>query len=195
MDFYREKELNIILYFLQNGVKHFTVTKMFKLLFYLDETHLRRTGKQATTLQYRALPFGPVPIDLLDEMRTATGYQVPEDFKDKILIDSVKNRFGSLSNYIKAKGGPIFNADFFSPSELQSLDGVLTMFKEVTAEQISDISHRPEGVWKKTVAEEGENALIDLTHAIISDRESKFDPSLVRSNIEKRRLDLRALRK
>lgn len=195
MDFYREKELNVILYFLTQGVRHLTVTKLFKLIFYFDETHIRNTGRQATTFQYRARPWGPVPDELFYEMKTDEGYEMPAEYRPFISIERVQLSNGHTGNYVKAVGRPAFNPAFFSKRELSYLENIVTMFKDTTAEQISDISHSRDGIWNKTVKETGLNSQIDLSHAVSSDRGSRFDPEDVRQKLLEHKSNLQAFRK
>jgi len=189
MDFYKEKELHIILFFLEKQVKHFTITKLFKLLFYFDESMMQGTGRQGTTLDYFAFPHGPVPEKLLEEMREIKGgYKVPDDFKKHIKIDKRPTPKGT-ANYIAYNHRTKYNPDLFSPRELGILDDVVKRFKNVSAEEISDISHTDKGIWLKTVDEKGKGALIDLTHAISPD--SGFDLDQVRQGIQERKDNLR----
>jgi hypothetical protein len=64
----REKLLNAIIYFLRE-TKHCHTLKLFKLLNFSDFEHFRQTGRTIFGLDYRALPKGPVPTTLLDEIK------------------------------------------------------------------------------------------------------------------------------
>ena len=62
----REKLINAIVYFASN-TRHCGKVKLFKLLYLLDFTHFRETGRNVTGLDYQAWKMGPVPLDLMQE--------------------------------------------------------------------------------------------------------------------------------
>jgi hypothetical protein len=62
----REKLINIVVYFASN-TRHCGKVKLFKLLYLLDFTHFRGTGRSVTGLDYRAWKMGPVPFGLMQE--------------------------------------------------------------------------------------------------------------------------------
>jgi hypothetical protein len=64
----REKLLNALLYFLRE-TNHCHTLELFKLLNFSDFEHFRQTGRTIFGLRYRALPKGPVPTELFDEIK------------------------------------------------------------------------------------------------------------------------------
>jgi Antitoxin SocA-like, Panacea domain len=60
----REKLINVVVYFASN-TRHCGKVKLFKLLYLLDFTHFRETGRSVTGLDYRAWKMGPVPLELM----------------------------------------------------------------------------------------------------------------------------------
>src|SRR5580693_8882535 len=64
----REKLVNAIVYFLRE-TNHCHTLKLFKLLNFADFEHFRQTGRTIFNLDYRALPMGPVPTELYDELK------------------------------------------------------------------------------------------------------------------------------
>ena len=59
----KEKLINSIIYFLQN-TENCKKTKLVKLLYFLDFTHFKDTGRSVTGLSYKAFPLGPYPEKL-----------------------------------------------------------------------------------------------------------------------------------
>lgn len=140
----REKLINAIIYFL-NNTKYCHTLKIFKLLNFSDFEHFRQTGRTITGLEYNALPKGPVPLKLLEEikrngdpdMREAIAlYEVKDDITNELLLRIIKP---------KAK----FNEKLFSKREMQILDRVAEFFKETKAEDMSLISHGIKKPWRK----------------------------------------------
>src|SRR6266436_3656064 len=96
----REKLLNAIIYFLRE-TNHCHTLKLFKLLNFADFEHFRQTGRTITDLDYRALPKGPVPTKLYDEikrggetdLKTAIQlFEVKDEITDALLRRDLKPR-------------------------------------------------------------------------------------------------------
>ncbi|EQD27720.1 hypothetical protein B2A_15132, partial [mine drainage metagenome] len=64
----REKLLNAMVFFVSK-TKHCGVTKLFKLLNFLDFEHYKQTGRSVTGLDYFAWDYGPVPTALFFEIK------------------------------------------------------------------------------------------------------------------------------
>ena len=64
---HREKLINAIIYFATH-TKYCGKTKLLKLLYFLDFSHFKRTGKSVTGLDYFAWGMGPVPKELFKEL-------------------------------------------------------------------------------------------------------------------------------
>jgi uncharacterized phage-associated protein len=76
MNLYKQKVINSILYFSKN-VKHPSKVKIFKLLYFLDFTHFKETGRSVTNYKYYAWDFGPVPVELFNELKD----EIPKEFE------------------------------------------------------------------------------------------------------------------
>src|SRR5258707_7034794 len=96
----REKLLNAIIYFL-GETNHCHTLKLFKLLNFADFEHFRQTGRTIFNLDYRALPMGPVPTRLLDEIKrggeadlkkSVTLFPVRDEITDALLRRDLKAR-------------------------------------------------------------------------------------------------------
>src|SRR2546429_9837787 len=82
----REKLINALIYFL-GETKHAHTLKLFKLLNFADFEHFRQTGRTITGLDYRALPQGPVPTKLYEEIKRGG----ESDLKAAVSIFSIKD--------------------------------------------------------------------------------------------------------
>src|SRR5262245_34961226 len=89
----REKLINAIVYFL-GATNHCHTLKLVKLLNFSDFEHCRQTGRTIFNLDYRALPKGPVPTKLLDEIKrggdadlkkSVTLFPVTDEITDALL--------------------------------------------------------------------------------------------------------------
>src|SRR6266478_5627898 len=96
----REKLINAIIYFLRE-TKHCHTLKLFKLLNFSDFEHFRQTGRTIFGLDYRALPKGPVPTQLNnelkrggnDDLRAAIAlWEKRDDLTDELLRRDLKSK-------------------------------------------------------------------------------------------------------
>ncbi len=157
---YRQKLLNAVLYFAGN-TKFAGITKMSKLLYFLDFMHFKETGYPSIGLQYFAFDQGPVPKSFWLEVKDGN---VPEDFKNKLAI--IPKAEESESNYkeFKAKASP--DLSVFTPREKKILENIVFMFSELKAKDISDISHLKKEPWDITRKQKGKNGIIDYVLAL-----------------------------
>lgn len=126
------KLLNAILFFCKEGVLK---TKLNKLLFYADFVHYREYAVSITGSRYAHIPFGPAPdkysfyfADMVDE--------------GMLSIDE-KDYNGVIGEVYKSLTKPDLAA--FSDSELKVMLMVMDKFRDFTANQISDLSHKEKG--------------------------------------------------
>lgn len=142
-DIERQKLLEAAAYFVSN-TKYCGLVKLFKLLYYTDMLHFREAGRSVTGLDYRALPYGPVPTELYGEVQApktdmSSVLLIEAPPKGEVSEDSPK---GTRIRVVKNPG----TADL-TRRELRIIHEVAEVFRDVTAEQISDISHSRNGPW------------------------------------------------
>jgi uncharacterized phage-associated protein len=175
MNQYRRKLLNAILLFSKKRVKHLNTTKLSKLLFFFDFTHVKQTGYPAIGLQYNAFEHGPVPKAFWLEIKDGN---VPEDFKKHLAIivhrDDLDKEYKELD--FRAKVDP--DIKVFTPREQKILDDLAFIYQEATASQMSEILHLKNQPWDLTYRTKGENAPIDYVLAI--DSEAKYSEEEIR---------------
>lgn len=150
---HREKLINAIIYFAKN-TKYCGKTKLMKLLYFLDFWHFKQTGQSVTGMEYFTWERGPVPKDLfneLDDMKT--------DLKAGISIVTYEN-------FQKIVAKKKFNDEHFSNREKKLLKDIADIFKDVRADNISEISHLKNAPWYKTLQDKGPWQKIDYLLSI-----------------------------
>ncbi|TGM58674.1 Panacea domain-containing protein [Leptospira adleri] len=162
---HREKLLNAILYF-SGKVKYPTLVKIFKLLFFLDFSHFKETGRSVTNLVYYAWPYGPVPRELFFAIRDESSR--PEDFRTSLNFIKQQTQKVEESIIFKPKATP--NLKIFTPRERRLMDILIEIYQDTTPAQMSEITHLKNSPWDKTRKEIGENEEISYDRAI--DRDS-----------------------
>jgi len=138
----REKLINAILYFLRE-TQHCHTLKLFKLLNFADFEHFRQTGRTITGLDYRALPKGPVPTSLFEEIKKGGN----ADLKTAVALFEVKDEITDalLRRDLRAKIP--FEKKWFSKREMKVLERVAEFFHELKAEDMSEFSHENKKPW------------------------------------------------
>jgi uncharacterized phage-associated protein len=139
----RQKLFEAIGFFTQ-ATKHCGLVKLFKLLYYLDMLHFRETGRPVTGLSYKALPYGPVPTSLYDEVQKPSA-----DFSAAISVQSPPGDVtDEPARTIITPKKPL-GTRHLTKRELRIASEVAEIFNEVNAKQISDVSHARNGPWDK----------------------------------------------
>lgn len=179
-----EKTLIGIKYFVRH-TKNVGRTKLFKLLYFWDFMHFKRFGMSVTGYEYYTFPFGPVPQGLYEIIKNDA---LPKEWKDEIEIveeDIEREYEDSYKQFsIKLKSRKI-DTDILSPNELKILHDVSVIFKNVTARQITDISHLLNQPWDTTVKTKGMNKVIDYFLAIDDETTLDLETITERYNLQK----------
>lgn len=146
-----EKAAEMVVFFAQKMQPY--KTKLNKLLFYADFMMFGQSVRSISGLRYRAIELGPVPenYESLFEYIHNRGDVATE--KQLFANEHTGERF------IPAASRQ-FNPGLFSEAELSVLERVYECFKNTTAKEMVEISHR-EKAW--TANHQGK-ATIDYTH-------------------------------
>ena len=142
----RAKLVNAIVYFGQH-TKKCGMTKLFKLLYFLDFEHYKKTGRSVTGLRYFAWPMGPVPVSLKEELS-----QPEADLSEKIIIREVPTRFEQPLRLIEAKGS--FDPAHFSKREIRLLKELANEYKDSTADEMIEATHLETLPWHRVFEDE-----------------------------------------
>lgn len=161
----REKLKNAVLYFVQKD-KTVGLTKLMKLLFYLDFRLYRATGESLTGETYEAWDFGPVPADVWRELRhnEDAGMKLKEVVKVLLVKPDPRDEAAGikLSALPKAK----FSDYYFTGREVKELKNISEMFMGLSADLVVRASHTRNDPWDVTLKKIGEKAPIDYDLAL-----------------------------
>ncbi|MCK4388165.1 MAG: SocA family protein [Dehalococcoidia bacterium] len=177
-NFYRQKLLNAVLFFARN-TKHVNLTRLLKLLYFLDFTHFKQTGYPSIGLRYYTFRKGPVPWDFWSEIKDGN---VPDDFNGKFaMIPKMDDFAPDYKEWeIRAIASP--DLSFFTPRETKIMEDLAFIYKDARAWQMSDVSHLPKQPWDITVKEKGWSKPIDYLLAI--DDKSKVSLDEARDSLK-----------
>jgi uncharacterized phage-associated protein len=156
----KEKLINLIVYFVTN-TKNCGKTKLFKLLYFVDFTCFKMTGKTVTGLSYFAWDKGPVPVELFKEMESPD-----KDFAKNFSITKIDS---SDRLNIKPKNGAKFDDSHFTKLEIQIIKDITFIYKDALAKDIVEVTHLKNSPWDKTLKAKGKYKKIDFLLAFDSD--------------------------
>lgn len=109
------------------------ITKLNKLLYYIDFTHYRDSGFGITGLSYNALPYGPVPDSWGSIYSSLDGVSMEEYVYS-----------GGLSG-IRLELTEEFCGSMLSEKELGTIDTICKSYGNMSAGEISRLSHQEKG--------------------------------------------------
>lgn len=133
---YSAKKTTEAIKFISSRLGNVFVTKMNKLLFYVDFIKYKREGFGLTGLEYRAITYGPVPDKYGEVYSRAEGVEMEEFIYPN----------GTSGILLHANEEP--DMSVFSETEKEVLLEVCERFAEYSAGEISDQSHREKG-WQE----------------------------------------------
>lgn len=114
-------------------------TKLNKVIFFAEFTHLRRHGAVISGCEFQKLAHGPAPRQLLPVRKRlideGAAELVTEDFLGRPQHRLVPRRPADLT--------------VFTAAELETVDDVLGQLQGLTGRQVSDLSHEEPG-WELT---------------------------------------------
>lgn len=161
----REKLINAIIYFSSN-TRNCGVTKLFKLLYFLDFEHFKKTGRSVTGLEYSAWKMGPVPVSLYDEIPAS-----PEpDLAEKVRIKPVPLNSGK--QFVKLEPISKFDGKHFSRREIALLQTLANEYRDAYADDMVEATHLENLPWHQVYVVEGRKQQpIPYEYAVRKDEE------------------------
>ena len=155
---YRKKRIdNAILFFAQAHYKktksYLSQTFLYKYLAFFEFRYLKAVGDMPLEFTYKAMDHGPVPMEIYGN-RDKPGYFSKVIFEPSVIKD------GKTKYLVKPNGK--FEPDYFAEAELEEMNNLIEIFaqKWVSANDMSEASHKDIKAWKKTYSREP-NAVID----------------------------------
>jgi hypothetical protein len=160
----KEKIENAICYFAsrhkEKTGKYLFQTSLYKYLSLFEFEFLKKYGQPPIGLTYRAMDWGPVPIEIYGKREK---YDTP-------CFSFRKNPEGKITIVPKAKP----DMDYFSMAEIDEMARLVEIYADefVTSEDMSKASHSEISAWRKTY-EKKPNEIIDFKLTFDDDIETK----------------------
>jgi uncharacterized phage-associated protein len=136
------------------------MTKLFKLLYFLDFEHYKQTGRSVTGLEYYAWKMGPVPVALREEI----DYPEP-DLAQKVAFESVRTKY--QNNMLRITPQAEFDPIHFTKRELHLLERLACEFAMSNADEMVEATHLETLPWHRVYCDEGKRqSLIPYEYAL-----------------------------
>lgn len=177
---YREKLLNALLFFAKN-TKRPNLTKILKLLYFLDFTHFKQTGYPSIGLEYYAERKGPVPYKFWSEVKDGIP---PDDFQGKLAILIREGEEDPLAIHRELIFRAIDKPDLtvFTPREIEILEYLSDVYRDTPAYLMSEVTHLRNAPWDTTIRTKGLKKPID--YLLCLDEEAEISKDEAEKSLE-----------
>ena len=131
--FRKEATLNAVLYILQQLGGKSDMHKIFKTLYFADQSHLSKYGRTITGDVYIAMQYGPVPSKTDDIFKAVRGDSYFHD-------DELNTYFHFVNKYI-VEANRKADLDYLSESDLECLEEAIERCKDKSFDELTKMSH------------------------------------------------------
>ncbi|NGM60908.1 DUF4065 domain-containing protein [Sphingobacterium sp. SGG-5] len=121
-----------VIAYLDNKAGELYKTKLNKLLFYIDFLAYKCIGNSIMGLQYRAIPYGPVPSEY---------ERLFLRLQDEGWLSNEERQNGGEQFYEVYHADIAFEGQLFTGEEIKVIDTVAALFKKKKTSEIVDLSH------------------------------------------------------
>ena len=131
--------------FLTEKINPLSKTKLLKLIYLIEEYSVRTYGLPFFNLDFTVWKLGPVSRDIFVDLSS----------DEPILLSGYvqKSVSGDGNVYVKAKVK--FSGDEFSDNEMDLIEHVAETFKDYSAADLVELTHRKHSLWYLTALENG----------------------------------------
>lgn len=181
----REKLANAIVFFVRN-TKYCGITKLFKLLYFLDFLHFKETGRSVTGLDYVVWPKGPAPKELWHEIKAGVKDVLAKSV-EFIKPDPAEDR--QLTKIlVKSK----FDGNYFSRRETRILEQLAEIYQDARAEDMVEVTHLRGAPWDVTMKKTGRDSPISYFLALDGKDQDQLDAQEAEERVKDREITRKA---
>lgn len=135
-------KVKIILSYLADRVDNLYVTKLMKLLYYIDFISYAERGSSITNDTYYKLPYGPIPSFIKNEIDVLHNSTMESSTRSQLFniieLKDPKTKYGK----IVANKGKRLDADELPSYELELINDVITKLGNKSATVLSNKTHK-----------------------------------------------------
>lgn len=157
----KDKTLNAALLIL-NKLGEADYHKIFKILYFAEQQHLKNYGQPLTGDAYQAMPFGPVPSFLYDIFKASENQRSP--FFEAIELSKAFN-VTRKDNVPYVTANREANSDELSESNIEAIINSIEENRQLTFSEITNKSH--DKAWAKAQKEaDPEMSYLDIAECV-----------------------------
>lgn len=158
-----EKNKAVVLYVLQQFPQGADYIHLFKIMYFAQQEHLKTYGLPLVDDSFAAHKHGPVPSNTYEALKAVERREGrTSNFKWATTTFDVHYEDGHP--IVSVKKGQSYDPDVLSESNTEVLDEVIARYKDMSAYELSKLSHRDKAyrdAWKR-FQETGEDDLITM---------------------------------
>ncbi|MCW3103632.1 MAG: hypothetical protein JWO09_2072 [Bacteroidetes bacterium] len=143
----KDKIGNCLIYFCKEA--DVPLSTALKLLYFTDETSVKKSGVPITWLEYNACKRGPVACDVYFEANRLAKTNVKDvnlTLNDYINCFTIEEEDTS---HVRISAKKPFDDSEFSDYEIKILEEVKKKYGHMSSNKLSSLSHRKGGLWDK----------------------------------------------
>ena len=122
-------------------------TKLLKLLYFVQETSVRKYGLRFFDMPFQVWHLGPVAEDVFVELSAETA-------ETPVMLDEYINR-SAVDGKTFVAPRKAFSDDEFSDNEIKLLQFVTDHYGQYSADELVALTHRKHSLWYKTAQQNG----------------------------------------
>ncbi len=171
----KQKLVNAILYFCSQTEKC-GITKLYKLLYFLDFEHFKAIGRNVTGLKYYAFEQGPFPSKLDRDMSKNKEY-----LEEAINLNTIQLNQGKVFKRVEPKKD--VNLGVFSKRELRIMDKLIEDFKTSDSQEMVEATHLETLPWHNVFNSTPRGTLIPYELGV-NEEDKEFINHIATENLE-----------
>lgn len=160
--------------FLAERIKPLSKTKLLKLIYLIEEYSVRNYGLPFFNIDFTLWKLGPVARDIYVDLSSD---------EPTLLNDFIKRTIQPEGIYITP--AVAFSDDEFSDNEIELLSHIVATFKNYTATELIDLTHRKHSLWYTTAKENNVLEYLESGLMPTTDIEIDFSKLLEESPLKK----------
>lgn len=133
--------------YIAKNVPEINLRKLLKIVYLIDEKFMELRGFPLTWFDYYAWAKGPVAPEVYDVKNGA--------FSEYVKCHKNKAGQNIVDSVLTNKYHVLKQMDIYSPYELEVIDDVISQYADLSADQLTDLTHEKNSIWFRVVAENG----------------------------------------
>lgn len=141
----KEKNGALLAYIAKN-IPEINLRKLLKIVYLIDEKFMELRGFPLTWFNYYAWAKGPVATEVYDVKNGA--------FSEYVTCYKNEDNKHIINSVLPSKYQVLKQMDMYSPYEMRAIDEIVYKYENMTADELSELTHEEGTLWSQIVKEE-----------------------------------------